>query len=99
MSRGLASDYLFAYAEFGTYRPIQVLAGLHAVDYLVVFDEPTPLALIQALKPDVLVKGSDYRLDEVVGAELVQSFGGRVHLATLREGYSTSGLLRRMKAA
>jgi D-beta-D-heptose 7-phosphate kinase/D-beta-D-heptose 1-phosphate adenosyltransferase len=78
---------------------LQVLAGLHAVDYLVVFDEPTPLALIQALKPDVLVKGADYRFDEVVGAELVQSYGGRVYLANLREGYSTSGLLRRMKAA
>lgn len=76
-----------------------VLAGLHAVDYVVTFDEPTPLALIEAIRPDVLVKGADYRAHEIVGAELVQSYGGRVYLASLREGYSTSGLLRRMKAA
>jgi len=78
---------------------VQVLAGLQAVDYVVVFEEATPLALIQALRPDVLVKGADYRLDEVIGADLVQSYGGRVHLAPLRQGYSTSGLLQRMRAA
>jgi D-beta-D-heptose 7-phosphate kinase/D-beta-D-heptose 1-phosphate adenosyltransferase len=78
---------------------VQVLAGLQAVDYVVVFEEATPLALIQALRPDVLVKGADYRLDEVIGADLVQSYGGRIHLAPLRQGYSTSGLLQRMRAA
>jgi D-beta-D-heptose 7-phosphate kinase/D-beta-D-heptose 1-phosphate adenosyltransferase len=76
-----------------------VLAALEAVDYLTVFDEPTPLALIEALRPDVLVKGADYSRDAVVGAEMVESWGGRVHLAALREGCSTSGLLRRLGAA
>src|SRR5256886_11310614 len=76
-----------------------VLAGLEAVDYLTVFDEATPLELIQALRPDVLVKGADYHPDEVVGADLVASYGGRVYLAPLREGYSTTRLLQRLGAA
>jgi D-beta-D-heptose 7-phosphate kinase/D-beta-D-heptose 1-phosphate adenosyltransferase len=76
-----------------------VLAGLHAVDYVTVFEEATPLELIQQLRPDVLVKGADYRKDEVVGAQLVESYGGRVHLARLREGYSTTHILQRLEAA
>jgi D-beta-D-heptose 7-phosphate kinase/D-beta-D-heptose 1-phosphate adenosyltransferase len=76
-----------------------VLAGLQAVDYVTLFDEATPVELIRAVRPDVLVKGADYRKDEVVGAEFVESYGGRVHLAELRKGFSTTGLLQRMKAA
>jgi D-beta-D-heptose 7-phosphate kinase/D-beta-D-heptose 1-phosphate adenosyltransferase len=76
-----------------------VLAGLEAVDYLTVFNEPTPLELIRAIRPDVLVKGADYRRDEVVGADLVESYGGRVHLAEVCQGFSTTGLLRRLGAA
>ncbi len=76
-----------------------VLAGLQAVDYLVLFDEPTPLALIEAIRPDVLVKGADYRRENVVGADFVESHGGRVHLAQLREGHSTTRLLQRLAAA
>jgi D-beta-D-heptose 7-phosphate kinase/D-beta-D-heptose 1-phosphate adenosyltransferase len=76
-----------------------VLSALEAVDYLTVFDEPTPLELICTLRPDVLIKGADYRPEEVVGADLVESYGGKVHLAALREGYSTSRLLQRLGAA
>jgi D-beta-D-heptose 7-phosphate kinase / D-beta-D-heptose 1-phosphate adenosyltransferase len=76
-----------------------VLAGLEAVGCVTVFDEPTPLELIRVLRPDVLVKGADYRREEVVGADFVESYGGRVHLAGLREGHSTTGLLRRLGAA
>jgi D-beta-D-heptose 7-phosphate kinase/D-beta-D-heptose 1-phosphate adenosyltransferase len=76
-----------------------VLAGLEAVDYLTVFDEPTPLDLIQAVRPDVLVKGADYRREEVAGADFVESYGGRVHLASVREGLSTTRLLQRLGAA
>lgn len=75
-----------------------VLAGLGFVDYVVPFDEPTPLDLIRAIKPDVLVKGADYRKDQVVGADLVESYGGRVHLAGLRQGYSTTKLIQQMRA-
>jgi D-beta-D-heptose 7-phosphate kinase/D-beta-D-heptose 1-phosphate adenosyltransferase len=76
-----------------------VLSGLQAVDYVVLFDELTPLRFIQSIRPDVLVKGADYRKEEVVGAAFVESYGGRVHLAPLREGYSTTGTLRRLGAA
>ncbi|MFO0878623.1 MAG: D-glycero-beta-D-manno-heptose 1-phosphate adenylyltransferase [Gemmataceae bacterium] len=76
-----------------------VLAALEAVDYLTVFDESTPLELIRLLRPDVLVKGADYSREQVVGADFVESYGGRVHLATLRDGFSTTRLLQRLGAA
>jgi D-beta-D-heptose 7-phosphate kinase/D-beta-D-heptose 1-phosphate adenosyltransferase len=76
-----------------------VLAGLQAVDYVTVFEEPTPLALVEALRPDVLVKGADYRKEDVIGAALVESYGGRVYLAPLREGLSTTRLLAKLIAA
>lgn len=77
----------------------QVLAGLQSVDYLTVFHEQTPLELIQALRPDVLVKGADYRKEEVVGGDFVESYGGRVYLAPLCEGYSTTRILQSLGAA
>jgi D-beta-D-heptose 7-phosphate kinase/D-beta-D-heptose 1-phosphate adenosyltransferase len=90
----------------GPTRPLQpaearacVLAALQAVDYVTVFEETTPLALIQLVRPDVLVKGSDYRKDDVVGAKFVESYGGRVHLAPLRDGFSTSGIIKKLQAA
>jgi D-beta-D-heptose 7-phosphate kinase/D-beta-D-heptose 1-phosphate adenosyltransferase len=76
-----------------------VLASLQGVDYVTIFDEATPLELIQSLRPNVLVKGADYRKEEVVGAHFVEANGGRVHLAALREGFSTTGLLQRLGAA
>lgn len=76
-----------------------VLAGLQAVDYVALFEEPTPLRLIEALRPDVLVKGADYRREDVVGADLVESYGGRVHLAAFHQGHSTTRTLRRLGAA
>jgi D-beta-D-heptose 7-phosphate kinase/D-beta-D-heptose 1-phosphate adenosyltransferase len=76
-----------------------VLAGLQAVDYITVFEESTPLALIEAIRPDVLVKGADYRKEDVVGAGFVEAHGGRVHLAPLREGYSTTRILQQLAAA
>jgi D-beta-D-heptose 7-phosphate kinase/D-beta-D-heptose 1-phosphate adenosyltransferase len=76
-----------------------VLAGLQSVDYVTVFDELTPLALIKAVRPDVLVKGADYQKEEVVGAPFVESYGGRVYLAPVRSGFSTSNTLRKLGAA
>jgi D-beta-D-heptose 7-phosphate kinase / D-beta-D-heptose 1-phosphate adenosyltransferase len=76
-----------------------VLAALEAVDYVSVFGEATPLELIRAVRPDVLVKGADYRKEQVVGADFVESYGGCVHLAALREGHSTTRLLQRLGAA
>lgn len=76
-----------------------VLAGLSCVDYVVVFDQLTPLELIRQVRPDVLIKGADYHPDEVVGSDYVESYGGRVHLASLREGFSTTSVLQRLGAA
>jgi D-beta-D-heptose 7-phosphate kinase/D-beta-D-heptose 1-phosphate adenosyltransferase len=76
-----------------------VLAGLQDVDYVTIFAEATPASVIEAVRPDVLVKGADYKKSDVVGAEFVEGYGGRVHLADLRAGFSTTGLLERMKAA
>jgi rfaE bifunctional protein nucleotidyltransferase chain/domain len=74
-----------------------VLAALAAVDAVVLFDEDTPLALIEALEPDVLVKGGDYRVEDVVGREVVERRGGRVALFPPVPGRSTSALLERLR--
>jgi D-beta-D-heptose 7-phosphate kinase / D-beta-D-heptose 1-phosphate adenosyltransferase len=74
----------------------RVLAALEAVDAVVLFDEDTPLSLIEALRPDVLVKGDDYREDQVVGADQVKSWGGRVALIPVVPGRSTSHILTRL---
>ncbi|MGC8862631.1 MAG: D-glycero-beta-D-manno-heptose 1-phosphate adenylyltransferase [Armatimonadota bacterium] len=73
-----------------------VLAALSSVDAVVLFDEDTPIELINAIRPDVLVKGSDYTEDQVVGAREVKSWGGRVVLVPLVEGQSTSGIVSRI---
>jgi D-beta-D-heptose 7-phosphate kinase / D-beta-D-heptose 1-phosphate adenosyltransferase len=76
-----------------------VLAGLSAVDAIVLFDDPTPIELIVGLRPDVLVKGSDYAEGDIVGAPEVRSWGGRVLRAPLLEGYSTTEIVGRMGPA
>ena len=77
----------------------RVLAALDAVGLVVVFDEDTPLALIEAFRPDVLVKGGDYTEDRIVGAALVRSYGGRVETIPLVAGRSTTALLDSIKNA
>ncbi len=74
-----------------------VLAGLSHVDLVVSFSEPTPIRLIEAIRPDVLIKGADYSVDTVVGAELVQSYGGEVRLADLVQGYSTTAAIAKLR--
>jgi D-beta-D-heptose 7-phosphate kinase / D-beta-D-heptose 1-phosphate adenosyltransferase len=73
----------------------RILAALAAVDAVIVFDDPTPLRLIEALRPDILVKGGDYREETVVGAEQVRSWGGRVRIVPTVEGFSTTRLIAR----
>lgn len=73
-----------------------VLAALAGVDAVVVFDEDTPIDLIRAIRPDVLVKGADYSLDQVVGASDVLGWGGEVHLATLTPEISTTRVIERL---
>jgi rfaE bifunctional protein nucleotidyltransferase chain/domain len=75
----------------------QVLAALQDVDGVVVFDEDTPLELIRALVPDVLVKGGDYAPEQVVGREEVERAGGRVVIVPLVPGHSSSSVAERMR--
>jgi len=73
----------------------RVLAALAAVDAIAVFDEPTPLEMMIALRPDVIVKGGDYVADEIVGAREVRSWGGRVKIVPFVQGFSTTQLIAR----
>jgi rfaE bifunctional protein nucleotidyltransferase chain/domain len=101
---GVNSDASAKRLAKGTGRPIVgesdralVVAALQSVDGVCVFDEDTPEALIRAVLPDVLVKGADYTLEQVVGREVVRDRGGRVELLPLLEGRSTTGLIERAK--
>jgi D-beta-D-heptose 7-phosphate kinase/D-beta-D-heptose 1-phosphate adenosyltransferase len=87
----------------GPARPVQnesaraaVLASLSDVAAVVIFSEDTPIEAIKAIRPDILVKGADYKIDQVVGGELVQAWGGKVVLAQLVEGQSTTATIARM---
>lgn len=87
----------------GPERPVQteaaralVLASLGMVDRVVIFDDDTPIPLLQQLRPDVLIKGGDYALNEVVGADIVQAYGGEVLLAQLVPGHSSTNVIARM---
>lgn len=73
-----------------------VLAGLGCVDLVAPFDEDSPIRLIEAVRPDVLIKGADYKESEVVGADRVKAWGGEVRLAEIIEGYSTTAAIARM---
>ena len=75
-----------------------VLAALEAVDYVTIFDEPTPLRLIREVRPDVLVKGEDWAQKGVVGREFVESYGGKVALAPLVQGKSSSATIEKMNS-
>lgn len=90
----------------GDERPVQneaarsaVLASLSTVDLVVIFGEETPYELIKLLRPDVIVKGADYKASEVVGADLVEGWGGKVVLAELKDGFSTTATIERLNNA
>jgi D-glycero-beta-D-manno-heptose 1-phosphate adenylyltransferase len=74
-----------------------VLAGLEAVDAIVVFEEDTPIELVRALQPDVIVKGGDYAPDSIVGADVVTSRGGRVVVVPLVPGQSTTSIIEKLR--
>ncbi len=74
-----------------------LLASLLMTDAVVIFEEDTPLNLITAILPDVLVKGGDYTPDQIAGAKEVVVNGGTVHIAPILEGFSTTGIIRRMQ--
>ena len=100
---GINSDASVRRLGKGTDRPVvaegeraRLLAALAAVDCVVLFDEDTPLELIRRLHPDVLVKGADYTRAQIVGADEVEGWGGRVVRVPLLEGKSTTDLLRKL---
>lgn len=74
-----------------------MMASLEMVDAVTLFDEPTPLALIEALQPDVIVKGGDYTPDQVVGATEVLARGGEVKIVPIVKGYSTTSLIEAIR--
>lgn len=74
----------------------EVLASLNMVDYVVLFSEETPYNLIEFLKPDVLVKGADYEVSEIAGADVVKKNGGRVVRVRLEEGFGTSEIIEKI---
>ncbi|MFI5235473.1 MAG: D-glycero-beta-D-manno-heptose 1-phosphate adenylyltransferase [Gemmatimonadales bacterium] len=103
---GVNSDASVRRLAKGTERPIvpegaraRVLAGLAAVDCVVFFEEDTPLELIRALAPDVLVKGADYTRDRIVGADLVEARGGRIVRIPIIAGFSTTSIVERLRAS
>jgi D-beta-D-heptose 7-phosphate kinase/D-beta-D-heptose 1-phosphate adenosyltransferase len=75
-----------------------VLAALETVDYITVFDEPDPLNLIKKVKPDILVKGQDWAQKGIIGQKFVESYGGKIILAPLVEGKSSSATIEKMKS-
>jgi rfaE bifunctional protein nucleotidyltransferase chain/domain len=103
---GLNSDASVRRLGKGTDRPVtpeaaraRVLAGFASVDCVVLFDEDTPLELIRRLEPDVLVKGADYSREKIVGADWIESKGGRVVQVPLVHGFSTSSIVERLRAS
>ena len=102
---GVNSDGSVRALSKGPDRPIvpdvqraEVLAALACVDYVVIFSEPDPGALIAALQPDILVKGGDWPLDRIIGRDTVEARGGRVQTIPLVPGVSTTTLVQRIRS-
>lgn len=101
---GLNSDESVRRLNKGSGRPIQneqaraiVLASLHLVDRVVIFHEDTPLELIKFIQPDVLVKGGDWKPEDIVGADVVKAYGGKVLSIPFVDGYSTTAIEQKIK--
>jgi D-glycero-beta-D-manno-heptose 1-phosphate adenylyltransferase len=90
----------------GIHRPIQdeksrtlIMASLHVISAVIVFDEDTPLELIKIIQPDFLVKGGDWEPSKIVGSEIVQTYGGQVISIPFIDGYSTTSIETKIKSA
>lgn len=102
---GLNSDASVRRLDKGPDRPLnpeqeraEVLAAMRVVDAVVIFDEETPLEIVTALQPDVLVKGADWAADAIVGRDVVEARGGKVVRIPLAAGYSTSAIVARLQS-
>ena len=103
---GLNSDTSAKTLNKGDHRPINdeiaraiVISALKSVDAVVLFDESTPISLIEAIKPDTLVKGGDYSIDQIVGADIVIANGGQVKTLQFVEDYSTTAIEQKIQLA
>lgn len=88
----------------GSNRPVNnqndrqyMLQNLKAVDFVLIFEEDTPFELVSLIRPDVLVKGGDWRIDQIVGHDVVRSYGGKVMSLSFKDGYSTTDLIRQVQ--
>ncbi len=102
---GVNTDHSVKILDKGENRPITnenaratIVAALHFVDAVVLFDEETPYELIKMVQPDVLVKGSDYRPEDIVGYDIVKEKGGEVITIDFLKGYSTTGIIERIRS-
>lgn len=102
---GVNSDASVRRQNKGTDRPINsledrmaVLASLQCVDAVISFEDETPLSLIEQVKPEILVKGGDWQLDDIVGADFVRDHGGSVHSIAFQHDRSTTGLINKIRA-
>tara|TARA_B110000046_G_scaffold174713_1_gene198708 strand:- start:11 stop:505 length:495 start_codon:yes stop_codon:yes gene_type:complete len=103
---GLNSDTSAKTLNKGDHRPINdekaraiVISALKSVDAVVLFDESAPISLIEAIKPDTLVKGGDYSIDQIVGADIVIADGGQVKTLQFIDGYSTTAIEQKIQLA
>jgi rfaE bifunctional protein nucleotidyltransferase chain/domain len=103
---GVNSDASVKRLKKGASRPIQdeisratIIASLHFVDIVTLFDEDTPYELIKLIQPDVLVKGADYKVEDIAGHDIVLAKGGEVKLIELVQGYSTSAIEKKIKGS
>lgn len=76
---------------------VQMLAGLSSVDFIIIFESNTPLELITSIKPDVLIKGGDYTIDKIVGANETQKNGGAVMIIPFLKGYSSTSIIEKIQ--
>ncbi len=88
----------------GKSRPLQdeytralILSALQFVSNVILFDEDTPVELIKKIKPDILVKGADYKIQDIAGADIVKAYGGKVETIEITEGFSTSNIIDKLK--
>lgn len=101
---GLNSDDSIKRLGKGVERPINnedhrsiILASMHVIDHVVIFDEDTPINLIEAIKPDVLVKGGDWAKEDIVGSSLVENNGGTVEVIPFVDGHSTTQVIEKIR--
>lgn len=77
---------------------LEVLAGLECIDYLCTFSQMTPIELIKRIKPDILVKGADWKNKDIVGNNFIKSYGGKTKTITFKKGYSTTNLIKKINS-